>query len=168
MRGRLAVGLILAGLAAAAGGVYWLWLAFHQAPTQDAVRRMLADADTLEIFRYQADAPSRWVRFPANQGADLSGLVRFKEAYWRFSEPPTDSVVVQMIRDKVRYGVIEVRDDGCLHVRKAARWYKMPIEPGFEERVREMLAAKGEDLKPGEVQTRPVDKATPAKDRFRY
>lgn len=142
-----------------------LWFVFHSIPTESQLQQMLARADTIEIFRYVADRPERWVRLiDPKDFADLPERVHYQARFWQFSTPPVDSVVVQMIAQRERFGVIEVRNDGAIHLRKAARWYRMPVAPEFEMKVRAILAEKGRDL-PGEP-TKPD--STPAAERFRY
>lgn len=123
----------------------WSW--FHSIPRLEDLRQMLRDADEIEIFRLVDDTPTRWIRLSDPElWRPLPEMIEFKARYWEFSRPPTDSIVFQVIRAKERYGAWEVRGDGHLHIRKAARWYRMPIAGGFEERVRSLLAERGSDL----------------------
>lgn len=123
----------------------WNW--FHTVPTDAELNGMLAEAEFVEIYRLVDNKPVRWIRLKSPEDwKGLLGSLRFKEKYWQFSTPPTDSVVTQSIVGKERLGAWEVRSDGHVHIRKAARWYKMPIEPGFEEHVRAILDERGEDL----------------------
>lgn len=130
------------------------------------LRDMLRRADMIEIFEYDGDAPRSWVRLEdPREWEGLDDDVRFARSFWGFSSAPAGAVVVQMIRDRQRYGVVEVRGDGCLHVRKAARWYKMPIEGAFEERVRSLLERKGAPLPPRDAKP---PSSVPPENRFRY
>jgi hypothetical protein len=123
----------------------WDW--FHSVPTDAELNGMLADAEFVEVYRLVDNKPVRWIRMSRpEEWKGLIGSIRFKGRYWQFSTPPTDSIVTQAIVGKERLGAWEVRNDGHVHIRKAARWYKMPIEPGFEEQVRTLLEERGEDL----------------------
>ena len=123
----------------------WSW--FHSIPTADELNRLLGQAETLEIFRLVDDKPVRWIRLEkSEEWQDLVGAIQFQARYWKFSLPPTDSIVIQTINGDERNLAFEVRGDGNLHIRKAARWYRMPIEPGFEEKARAILDEQGKDL----------------------
>lgn len=127
----------------------WSW--FHSIPTADELNRLLGQAEKLEIFRLVDNKPVRWIRLEKSEAwQNLVGAIQFQARYWKFSLPPTDSIVIQTINGDERDLAFEVRGDGNLHIRKAARWYKMPIEPGFEEKVRGILEEKGEDLPSGQ------------------
>lgn len=135
--------LAIIGLAALVG----LWFLFHTLPWQSGVRQMLDDAELVEIFRFKDGKPTRWVRFDdPKQWSDLGPLLEFRATFWRFSDEPKDAIVIQTIKDRIRYGAWEVRGDGHLHLRKAARWYRMPVDPQFEIRVRQLLDEHGQDL----------------------
>lgn len=125
----------------------WIW--FHSIPREQDLKRFLRDAERVEIFRMVGDKPVRWANLtePADW-SELPDLVRYRAIYWEFSEEPTETVVIQTFQNQERRGAWEVRGDGCLHIRKSARWYKMPAEADFEKRVRELLADKGSDLPP--------------------
>ena len=127
-----------------------LWLSFHAAPRESTLKTLLDRADHVEIFRFKDGSPTRWVRFDErHRWADLSELLRYRGTFWGFSREPKDTIVLQTIEGestKSRRLALEVRGDGRIHLRKAARWYRMPVEPEFEARIRELLREEGRDL----------------------
>jgi hypothetical protein len=138
------------------------WIYFNRIPTQNDLRGLLDRAEAVEIFRFKDDVPVRWVRFEdPERWQGLSDAIRFQETFWRFSRPPEDSVVLQVFIGQARH-VWEVRGDGAIHLRKAVRWYKMPVEPEFEEKLRQLLAEFGEDLDPEEQRRRYSPSFTPS------
>ena len=143
-------GVVLVLLAA----MVWLWFQFHSIPHARDLKKMIRDAEKVEIFRLRDDKPVRWVRLAdRSEWIQLADEIVFRQQYWQFSLPPEDVIVFQVIRNGLRYGAWEVRGDGCLHIRKSGRWYRMYVDPGFEKRIRAILATKGEDLKPSESPT---------------
>jgi hypothetical protein len=149
MSGRLVVASI--GVLALAGLV-GLWLFFHALPRETDLHAMLQAAQFVEIFQFSNGVPTRWVRFDDPRAwNDLSERIRYRGTFWGFSDEPRDAIVIQTIKDGTRYGAFEARGDGCLHIRKGARWYRMPVEPGFEVEARRLLEARGQDLPPGQM-----------------
>lgn len=137
--------ILLVGGSLALFGSLWVW--FHSIPTQADLQQMLRSADTIEIFRWKDDAPRRWVRLTdPSLWADLADRLRFRATFWQFSTAPTDALVIQVFQQDRRFGAWEVRADGCVHLRKAVRWYRLPVEPGFAERLQQLLDERGADL----------------------
>lgn len=130
------------------------WVYFNMIPTQGDLRSLLESADAIEIFRLKDDLPVRWVRSEDPKfWAGLSEKINYKERFWHFSLPPEDSVVIQAFVGSSRHAW-EVRGDGAIHIRKAVRWYRMPVEPEFEQQLRGLLQEHGSDLDPEEQRKR--------------
>lgn len=130
-------------------GVFWfaLWFQFHSIPTEKDLRGYLERADKVEIFRWHDGRADRWVPLSdPSQWQGLSDKIHYKQQYWLFSDEPQTAVVFQAFENGNRTAVFEVRGDGSLHLRKAARWYRMPVEPGFEEVVVQILHDQGKDI----------------------
>ncbi|QDU59438.1 hypothetical protein Pan216_02660 [Planctomycetes bacterium Pan216] len=133
-------------------GYFWLWVTFNAIPTQEEMRRLLRDAEMVEVFQWRDDQPVRWIRFKdPRHWSGLADKLTFREKFWRFSSPPDEAVVVQTLVDDDRTIAWEVRDgDEAIHLRKAVRWYRMPIEPGLADEVRRLLVEHGKDLDPNQ------------------
>ncbi|MFO0945904.1 MAG: hypothetical protein U1D30_08160 [Planctomycetota bacterium] len=132
----------------------WVW--FHSIPRQADLQKLLRNADRVEIFRMVEGKPIRWVELTnPTDWSDLPERIHYQASYWEFSGEPRETVVVQTFQKKERKGAWEVRGDGCLHIRKSARWYKMPVEGEFEKRVLELLAKRGSDLPAAENGSNP-------------
>lgn len=140
---------ILAGIFAAIFviGLFGVWLLFHSIPTAQSLGDMLRKADSIEIFRLVDGKAVRWIRLQEpNRWEDLPSKIAFKETFWKFSREPADAIVIQVFSHGERFGAWEVRGDDHLHIRKAARWYRMPAAPEFEAKVRQLLNEFGQDL----------------------
>lgn len=155
MAGQRTVKLLLAGSAVGFAALFFgVWIYFHMIPTEGELRSLLRQGQAIEIFRFKDDIPVRWVRFEdPDKWASLENSIHYKAKFWQFSRPPEDSIVLQVFIDGKRH-VWEVRGDNSIHLRKAVRWYKMPVEPEFENLLRQILDEFGEDLDPQEQRKR--------------
>lgn len=117
---------------------YWLYI--HSMPTQADVRRAMEEADAVELIEVRDGQPVRTVALhDREQWLPLAQRIEFRERFWAFSDEPEDAIGIVTSRSGRRTLVMDVRDDASLHLRKGPRWYRMPIAPGFDEPIRELL-----------------------------
>jgi hypothetical protein len=139
----------------------WTW--FHRIPTQKDLLDRIAAADNLEVIHVRGGKALRFaILRDAGQWRALADGLRFKESYWGFSRQIPDvetqagrdleAWVVQGFKgEKQRVFAFEFRDDGGLHIRKAARWYRMSVEPGPFDWVKQSVAEFGREVERGSL-----------------
>lgn len=136
---RRTTGAIVAGIIVLAGLV-GLWFHFHTLPRQSELRRALREADALEV-RWIVDGKTlsqRRIEDKETLRALADDLV-YQQWFWRFADEPVRSIVVQTFQDQRPGLMCEVREQTGIYQRKAVRWYFMPVEPRFVDRVRGLL-----------------------------
>lgn len=123
------------------------WIVFHSIPFQSTLREALRRAETIELFILEDNVPTRLARLSEDADREaLAGRLAYQERFWQFSGPPTKAIVISAIeRDKTTVA-FETRDDGAIHIRKAVRWYRMPVDLPFIQLTRELIATRGADI----------------------
>ena len=130
--------------------LFGVWQWFHSIPTQADLRNILDRADNLEVVELKAGKPTRFTLLKEKElWKDLSASIHYRQRYWLFSDEPDDSIVIQaFIGEKKRIGVFEIREDHCIHIRKAVRWYRMPVESGTLTWAQQLLDSMGKPVIP--------------------
>lgn len=144
MKLRVAVIVLLVAMAVGSGWFY-LWITFHSIPRQSDLRTTLANADVVELVEFLGGQPVKYVKLEDvdKPWTKWASLLTFRQQYWSFGSAPGDSCLIQTFLSNQRTGAFEIRSDDCVYLRKAVRWYKMPIEPGLGDVVRGLLEKRG-------------------------